>query len=374
MASRVLYPQSIVKVNGKKIDFISWNVENNLASTADAFSVVIAKIALDKHPSITNQYLFHTLDDIYVEIYFGFAPSPDSQLSEKDMKLMINGFVDKPRWQYAADTVTLTGRDKTSLFLESKVSGKFTNLTVEQLIRMLGAKRGLRVEIDPQVVGNTKKVGTIANGEQCLLIDNVTEWDLMSTLAREEGRELFVRGNTLFYRNPVAPRSLPSFKFAWGENLSDLEIDRTIKNTKSISVTVRSWNRQMKRRNEYTAVAGPEVGREKDKTKNTTHRKPDKKTYDAEYVVDIPGLSPAQCKERAVRMADEIHKHELNVTFKVPISTNYDMDSVIYIDNIPIPAKQFFIPKTIVFDFDVNQGGQASFTCVNHVLPVKGSG
>jgi hypothetical protein len=371
----VLRPQSIVKINGQAIPFLDWSIDNNVAAQADTFKITFAikKLEEVRYKGVTLQeYFFFTNDDIFVEILLGFGDD-NNKLQESSMKLMINGFADKPCWTFETDQMVLEGRDKTALFLDNKITKKFANYTVEQVIRELGAKRGLKVEIAPDVAGRTMKVGKVSNGEQCLLVDDQTEWDLMTKLAKEEGRELFVRHNTLVYRNPIAPQKLASFKFVWRKNMENCKLDRVFKNTKNISVTIRSWNAGMKRRNEYTAYAGPDAGRTKQQPKNKTHRKRhDTRDVDAQYTLNVPGLSPEQVKNMATQLANDIHKHELNLQFDVPISIHYDMDKVIYLDGIPIPAKQYFIPKSIHLSFDAKEGGKAAFTCVNHVLPVKG--
>jgi hypothetical protein len=369
----VFYPQSLVKVNGNIIPFLTWEVENNISSTADTFSVVFEKSVLEK-ARFNNTYFYYTEDDVYVEIYFGTTTKHNEILTEKTMKLMISGFVDSIDWEYREDTVVFRGRDKTALFLDNEVNSKFVRQTVESVIRALAAKRGLQAVIDPAVVGKTKSIGRVLNGEQSHISEGETEWDLMSRFARDEGRDLFVRGNQLIYRNVIDPYLKPVKKFGWGDDLEDLQLKRTLKNRRNrIAVTIRSWDSSKNRQNEYTAVAGYSVGRQEYKKRNYTFKKPLESDFDAHYILNIPGLSPSEVKAKAQTLVKEIYKHELNITFSAPCDEPFDMESVIYLDNIPIPANQYFIPKRVVTSFGVSSGAVVSYTCVNHVLPVRGN-
>lgn len=362
----VTYPQSLVKINGHTVPCVGWEVENNAADTADTFKLTLCQADLDKS-SVTSEYLFYTQDDIYVEIYLGFAKSAIDVLSEKQMDLMLTGFVDKPEWDFSTGELTLGGRDKTALLLDNQASVKFSNKTVEEVLREYASKRGLSLSIDPSIVGHTKKVGKISNGEYTMLADGYTEWDLLSKLALEENRELFVRANTLYYRPKLTPSDKEALHFKYADSLEKLKIDRTLKNTKGIEVTVRGYNKNSKTTVAKKATLTPDIGRVTQPSQNNTH----KKAYKANYVVNVPNLTPEQAKNYAQNLAHDIHDHELNVSFTVPTRPGYDINKTVYIDDVPILAKQYFVIKRITTSFG-SGGVRSNFECVNHLLAYKG--
>lgn len=363
----VSYPQSIVKINGKIAPCVSWEVENNASDTADTFRLKFGQEDLDKSGSITSEYLFYTQDDLYVEIYLGFGKSASEQLTEKQMSLMLTGFVDKPEWNFDTAEVCLSGRDKTALLLDNHASAKFSNKTVEEVLKEYAAKRGLSLEIDPKIVGKTKKVGKVSNGEYTMLADGYTEWDLLTKLALEENREIFIRGNTLHYRPKLTPSEKQSLRFRHADDLEKLRVERTLKHTRGVEVTVRGWNKNSKKTVAVKATLTPDVGRTSQTSRQNTHRK----AYSSSYVVNSPNLTPEQAGAYAQNLAHDIHDHELNVSFTVPTRLGYDINKTVYIDDIPILAKQFFVIKRISTSFSVD-GARSSFDCVNHLLAHKG--
>lgn len=367
----LIKPRSIVKLNGKPVPFKSWSIDNNASSQADTFNVVFDMSSIDV------EYLFHTEDDLYIEIYLGFIDG-GNEYSEKDLTFMISGYTDELDWQFDQWEVGFIGRDKTGLLIDKKLTARYANLTALQVIKQLGEAEGLKIDTSG-IRGDSKKVGALVNGDQVLLHSGSTAWDLITRLAEEENREAFVKGDTLYYRDRLLPWEQEYFYFRWDikdGDLANLKLNQAKRNTRDISVTVKTWNSSQKKAFSYTARRDNEDKkiREKPLGQNRLYKKKRKanQAADIEYLIIRQGLTPAEVKALAENTADFIIRYELVANFSLPISDNYSLDRLIFIDNIPSPTKQFFHPTQIRTSFDPDNGGRVDFTAVNHILPVRG--
>lgn len=193
-------PRGAVRINGNLArGWLDWEVENNALSSADTFSVRFVGASL---PPATDVNWFSNQKDMYIEIFAGF-PADISNPSPSDLTKLIYGQADTIDYDIAADIVTVRGRDLTRVFIDAKTTEKFQNQTSSQIATTLATRRGLKA-----VVTATKTpAGAYYDIEHVNLMDERTEWDILSFLAQQEGFNVYVKDQTLYFGPPTSTQA-----------------------------------------------------------------------------------------------------------------------------------------------------------------------
>ena len=135
-------------------------------------------------------------------------------------------------------TLSIEGRDLASLLIEAPLSETFANRTASDIAATLAARHGLR----PMIFATQATVGRAdAAGRGQLALNQfarcTTEWDLLATLARAEGFDLFVSGNALHFAPPA--RTAPvAIRVA---DCVAVSLAQSVGLSRPTEVEVRSW-------------------------------------------------------------------------------------------------------------------------------------
>lgn len=164
-------PRGLVKINGTdlKTGWLDFDVDNNNFYSADTFSLRLIESAL---PSDMNAAWFASQQDMYVELFIGVPPKPD-HFSSADLTSWIYGQVDTIKWDVLNRMISLTGRDLTRVFIDTKTTQKWPNLTSSQIATQLAQSHGL----NPVVTATTTKAGKFYEIDNVNLADDRSEWD-----------------------------------------------------------------------------------------------------------------------------------------------------------------------------------------------------
>ena len=132
------------------------------------------------------------------------------------------------------------GRDLSALLIDSRVEETFANRTSSEIAEELGGKHGLRVEADRTVT----RVGRYYQSEHDRVATGrfskvTSEWDMLAFLAGREGFDLFMDGELLRFG-----RSLGGSVVLSPEDCTSVLLEHSTRLTRSIEVTVRSWDQQ----------------------------------------------------------------------------------------------------------------------------------
>jgi phage protein D len=130
-----------------------------------------------------------------------------------------------------------------------------------------------------------------------------TEWDLLTFLAAQEGFEVFVAAQTLYFQ-PLGQTAAPTI-LAPGDCLS-LSLERALTLARDIEVTVKSWNTRHQAAFSQTARSAAR-GRGS-KGSGTPQR----------IVVVRPNLSPNEALQLAQRILTDLSGHERLVHAELP--------------------------------------------------------
>jgi phage protein D len=246
VAALVRRPRGIVRLNDIAVaGWIDWTVSSNSFYEADTFRVQYAVSLL---PVANNANWFSTQKELFVEILAGF-PTDSNNPDPSELASLIYGRVDEIEFDPLERLITLTGRDLTAVFIDSKITNQYVNQTSSQIIQTLVAKHA---GLSAVVTATKTKAGTYYEKDQVQLQAGRSEWDLMAYLARQEAYVVFVAGKQVFFQPNPIDESDP-YDIVWQPandlvgnpvaNVSELTFSRNLTVGKGITVTARSPNR-----------------------------------------------------------------------------------------------------------------------------------
>lgn len=297
--STVRQPRLTMLVNGVPVNgAVSASISSNGYMQSDRFH---AMVALGFDQTFTPSW-WADHDDIKIEVQIALdtVSAPQS---------LFVGHVDQLDMDPIRQVVELQGRDLSSLLIDAKTQETFSNQTASQVAATLAARHGLTASVQP----TTRLVGAYYEIEHDTITLNnfskqTTEWDLLTFLAKQEGFEVWVQGNTLYFQPPPATTSTPfPITFQPGQppvsNVITLKMERSLTLAKDIVVTVKSWK----------TADGKAYTR---KSKSAGASSANGKTQN--YAVTIPNLTPDEALKRAQQMASDLSKHERILSVTMP--------------------------------------------------------
>jgi phage protein D len=205
--------------------------------------------------------------------------------------------------------VHIEGRDLTRRFIDNKTEEAYVNQTSSQIVSLLAAKEGLSVQATP----TTTPVGRYYQiDHDRISLDqfhrSLTEWDLITMLARYEGFDAYVDGTTLYFQKATPPSADP-WVARWqidengiqSSNLLDLQMERALTIAKGIQVVVKSWHGKRARAFVRGAPASTEI------------RSPSQSNTQ-QYIIVRPNLTEDQAQQLANQVYSDLSRHEKVIT------------------------------------------------------------
>lgn len=215
---------------------------------------------------------------------------------------LIQGAADTVEVDVLRGMVTIEGRDLTARLIERRTQDIYANRTASEIATLLAQGAGLT----PKVTVTRTPVGRYYQGEHDrLTLDRysrtTTDWDLLVFLAQQEGFDVFVAGDGLFFQPPSTSAPPVPLDISM---VQALRMEHALPLAAGISVTVKSWN--SRQQSMVTATAG------------TTSPATATDTGVRDYVSVRPNLTPDQAQAVAqVRLA-ELASHERTITARMP--------------------------------------------------------
>lgn len=349
-------PRGIVKINGIRTAWISWELDNNAFYQADTFRV---RLALAAQPDPT---IFAAASELDVEIFAGFPPDPDNY-TEADLQSLIYGLVDDVSYDPVSAIIDLSGRDFTGVLIDSKTTEKWPNLTASQI----AAKIATAHDLTPVVTKTTRKAGTYYEIDHARLNTQRSEWDLLTFLANEEGMRVYVKGRALHFE-PL-PTETDPYVLTWQPPTSErgypifdgksVMFSRNLTLAKDVTVYVRSWNAKNKKG--FTQKAKSQ------RTKNTVLKKASKPYGEPQvYTFNIPGLTPEQALQRAQSLLRDITMHEVKLVAEMPADNVLNITTMIQVVGTGTAFDQMYYPDSIVRTMSMSDGYKMTIHGKNH--------
>jgi phage protein D len=267
-------------------------VSNNYYA-ADRFSVSIA-LGIDPWAAAS---FWASEPDIMLDVLF----SLDGGAS---FTSLVQGAVDCVSINPMLGLAHLDGRDLTASLIEARTQETFANRTSSEIASLVAGRHNLASHVSP----TTTPVGRYYQSEHDrITLDQfshaTTEWDLLVFLARHEGFDVFVQGQTLYFQPTALPANPVSLR---PDDVIDLKLERSLTLARDIEVVVKSWN---SRQNSAFVQRARATGR------NATGRSSGPLQR---YVFVQPNLTPDDALKLAQRKLAELTRHERTVRISMP--------------------------------------------------------
>lgn len=359
--SNLVRPRARMLVNGTEIIPTSCTVNRNNNFQADTFE---ADFALWETADRGLDFWFNT-EDMEVEIQSGYLKQ-----GTVDWNSVFKGKVDTIAGDLTGGSVKLSGRDKTGQFIDTKTFLAFPNKKASEIVTQLAGTHGLKAE----VTATTTNVGVFYKGDHVHIAggefgQSRTEWDLITYLARKEGYDAWVFGDTIFFHpaddDNAETRSIdwtpPTIKGnlskAYDSNVIDLKVTHNLALAKDIKVVVRSWHTKLGKKTEQTSTRTRATKKPLPGKNYTAGGGGNKKKDGQTFYFTIPNLTPEEAQERANQLYDEIVKHEYTLEWSMPGDLNFTPRTKVQIvsdTDIGILDQTYYVESaTIEFGFGV---------------------
>ena len=152
---------------------------------------------------------------------------------------LLQGEVDRVSFDPLRGQVEVDGRDLSALLVDGRVDETFANRTSSEIVETLASRHGL----DVAATATTTLAGRYYQSEHDQSTMGqfsraLSEWDLLAYLAAREGFDLFMNGTILTFQPTGAASSI----VLTPGDCEHLQLDHALTMTRSIEVTVRSWD------------------------------------------------------------------------------------------------------------------------------------
>ena len=232
---------------------------------------------------------------------------------------MLTGEVDHIQFHIETGLIEMEGRDLSARLVEAKTQESFVNKTSSEVAAILAERHHMQTNITK----TTTLVGRYYEADHTDMSlgqfsRTTTEWDLLIYLARYEGFDCFMTGNTLNFIPTPLPSANP-YVIQWTPpnsvpraNAITISMERSLTLAKDVQVKVMSWNGRQGRGFTKTARA---IG---GKAAIATASSGGKPTTTQQYVFVIANLDEATAQKKANEFAHEISLHERVVNVSMP--------------------------------------------------------
>ncbi len=361
--SMVRQPRGAVKINGVAVGgFTEFDINNNSFYSADTFSVNFPVKVL---PDSFKIDALIEADELEIELLIGFPANADS-FTLSELVTQIVGQVDDLNYDPVANTISLSGRDYTSKFIDEKTAEKWPNKSASEIATALAVKHGLT----PVVVATTERVGNYYEIDHVRVDNARSEWDLLTWLAGQtldaEGNKyvVYVKGRELHFepgpKETDVPYKLDIIKPDDNKGYTtfdgkSIKFSRNLTVLKNVVVTVKSWNAKSK---QAFSVSYPKG--------NKTSIKPgDAVAKNQEYSYTIPGLSNEQALQRAQALHHDISKHQVQLSGSGPGDFALHPRRILQVSGTGTKFDQVYFPDNINQHFSVSAGYSMDYTAKN---------
>lgn len=359
MKSAARSPRGAVKINGRFVKWLSWEVNNNTFYQADTFSVVLP---ISGQPEGIDLPYWGSVTALEVEIFAGFPKDPDRP-AISEMESLILGAVDDINIDPVHMRIELTGRDYTSKLIDDQTTNKWQNMKTSDIVTMIAESKGLK----PVVTPTRTRAGVYYNRDHAKLDSQRTKWDVICSLARAEGYQAYVRGTELHFEPQTDGESDP-YLLEWDPGRHsfagmDLKFSRSLTLAKDIIVYVRSYNSKSVKG--FTKKA--QIQRTKDPVlKRRDHSHSGMSIGEPQvYSFVIPNLTPEQALNRAEAKLKQISSHEMRMSAILPGDNELMPNRPIKVTGTGV-YEQIYYADSVIRRMDTKTGYIMELTAKNH--------
>jgi phage protein D len=347
--------------DGKEVKgVVRVDVTSNNWYQADRFS---AEVALSADPTLDFKETWDDKTTILIEIYMGFLPTGSNEGSVSDWQLILSGEVDHMQLELQEKYLRIDGRDLTARMIEHKTHETYANNTSSEVATKIAQEN----DLTPHVKDTTTKVGQYYQLEHDKTTLNnfshsTNQWDLLTYLAQQEGFDVFVQGNDLYFQPRTEPDSDPFVvRYLVGDNelasptmtVSAIRPERSLTIAKDVQVEVKTWNSKKKKSFVVTkkAKGANTPGAQKQPVQN--------------YVFVKPNMTPEDADRFADAMIKEITRHERIVNITMPGELKLTPRTMLKLEGTGTSYDQVYFVDEISRTMSFDGGFQQRVRCRN---------
>ncbi|WP_143217303.1 phage late control D family protein [Acetobacter sp. DsW_063] len=189
--------------------------------------------------------------ELPIEVYLGFLPHGQEE-GTQPYSLLFGGVVDHAHYTPAGNKVVVSGRDRSARLIERELSGKsFLNFTASDAISQLATEVGLTPDVDTTsgLVGQFYQYEHKAHGLRSMHRFQ-TAWDFCVGMQRRYGYDLWVDGNTLYFKAPDENSEILYLNWKQADSETkypvssvwNLGLSRRVAYSDGTAVTVSAWD------------------------------------------------------------------------------------------------------------------------------------
>lgn len=349
-------PRGFITINNIQVPWERFEVSNTRYSAASTFKITVPVSSLPNTMSLSTMV---SSSPLTVQVNAGLPTQTNlNNVTPSDLPIIIIGDADNIMYDPDRTLVTLTGRDYISKFLDNKLN-QLNNAIGAQIqsilsyskssdiVSMIATNRGLT----PNVTPTTNNIGIYLQTGYSLLNSQITEWDLMTFLAREEGYDIYVIGSNLYFKpkdssNPYQITLTVPYYTTSGSiptsNAVKVQLTRNLRLAKDIIVQVTSWN--VNDKVTYTKVS------------TLKHAGSSGQSIPLIYNYRFPNLTADQCLQKSQTLLLEISQHELQLNFEMPASTLLTAHGSVIVKDTNSLYDQIYYVKNIMREMDFGGG------------------
>jgi phage protein D len=188
--------------------------------------------------------------DMLVDIQIGYEAG-----GSVAWKSMLIGAIENVEIYLSTGRVSVNGKDLAVRLIQAKTQETFQNQTASEIVATLAGRHGMTAN----ATATTTLAGTYWKQDHSTsalgqFSRQTSEWDLLTTLARYEGFDLYVEGTVLHFHPPVAsdgpqwavdwspPQTADRVSYGQASNVNNLRLQRSLTLARDIEVAVRSWH------------------------------------------------------------------------------------------------------------------------------------
>jgi phage protein D len=346
---RVPYYSVFVNQNDILTGVIDFEVTNASHFAADTFRLTAAIEGLP--PDLGIDYWSDSTGD-ELELYAGFK----TQGVQAAPQLLIYAQVDDVAVDIVGRTLTLSGRDLSAQFLDTKTATDYQDKTSSQIAQIVAANHQMTASVTP----TQQWVGSFYELYHSRITKDQSEWDLLMFLAEQENYDVWVAGQTLYFQPPV-PLTTDPYVLNWSDqgqgnrvaNFEDLKMQRSETLARDVIVKVKSWNQAQG----ITVTSTL--------TRNQTNKSP-RPSQPQTYTFYPPNLNKQQADKFARGKMEDITKHERVITGKLPGDSLLTNRSLVKLVGTGTNWDQFYFVDTVTRKMSFTEGYTMEFRAKNH--------
>jgi phage protein D len=370
-------PRSIVKIMGSDgnpakavTGWIRWDCDNNAHYSADTFRVTFAVQGLPKDMDV-NWMLAQNF--INVEILAGFPADPIN-FNATELSSLIIGRADEVEFDPVQNTIEITGRDYTSVFLDSKtLIQHWKNSTVYDVVKKMASIHGLAVNLYLPTVtaAPLTKIGAYTDIDWTSLSIEETEWDFLIRMAHLVQYDIWVSGTSLNFQPQIDAAQQDYYLLKWvapdrinsfvpTANVIDMKLRHDMTIAKGIQVQVSSWHPGMGK-----AVFSKFPATTKQLNGALNGLGAANPQY---YKYTISGLDQKAADQRAVAIYNEIAKQEMKIFATLPGDNILNNRTMVRLIGTGAAFDQLYYPSSVHRTMSIDDGYRMSLEARTYPL------